>query len=254
MKLLQWVVKKTFLNWKHPFYSRNLFLFCSRYLDLWYGDNNFDRRTNGEFLLLEKLMPQVKIVFDVGANVGDYSGEILKINPAILIHAFEPFPDSYEKLSKLPLVANNLGLGEKEETKILYQASRSAHNSFYILDSNSVPLDVKVSTLDLYCEKQKIKHIDFLKIDVEGYEFFVLKGAQKSLRQQVIDYIQFEFSGGTIESRTFLKDFLDLFESYGYDLYRIRARDVQKVIYAPDKERFTLTNYLAVKKGMKIPS
>ncbi len=254
MKLLQWFVQKTLLNWEHPFYSRNLFLFCSRYLDLWYGDNNFDRKTNGELLLLQKLMPHAKIVVDVGANVGDYSGDILRINPSVQIHAFEPDPDSCKQLSKLALVANNMGLGDKEEIKTLYRAGRSTHNSFYALEHNTTPYEVKVSTLDLYVKEKEINHIDFLKIDVEGYEFFVLKGAQKLLTASAIDYIQFEFSGGTIESRTFFRDFVDMFDSYGYDLYRIRAKDVQKVVYAPDKERFTLTNYLAIKKGVSIPA
>lgn len=253
MRLLQWVVEKTILNWKNPFYSRNLFLVCSRYLDLWYGDNNFDRRTNGEFWLLGKLMPQARIAFDVGANVGDYSGEILRINPVIGIHAFEPDPDSYEKLKHLSLVANNIGLGEKEEIKTLYRVLRSTHNSFYAFEPDAVSLSVNVSTIDVYCEKRGIRHIDFLKIDVEGHEFFVLNGAKKLLKRQEIDYIQFEFSGATIESRVFLKDFIELFNAYSYDLYRIRAQDVQKVEYAPDKERFTLTNYLAIKRGMWVP-
>ncbi len=253
MKILQWLVEKTLLNWRRPFYSRNLFLFCSRYLDLWYGDNNFDRKTNGELLLLEKLMPHAKMVVDVGANVGDYSGDILKINSQVIVHAFEPDPDSYKQLSKLPLIANNIGLGDREETKTLYRAERSTHNSFYAFEPAAVPFDVKVSTLDIYCEKNGISHIDFLKIDVEGYEFFVLKGAQELLKRQAIDYVQFEFSGATIESRTFLKDFIDFFNTYGYELYRIRAKDIQKVVYNPGKERFTLTNYLAIKKGMKVP-
>ncbi len=253
MKLLQWLVQKTLLNWERPFYSRNLFIFCSRYLDLWHGDNNFDRKTNGELLLLQKLMPHAKIVVDVGANVGDYAGDILMINPQITVHAFEPDPDSCKQLSKLPLTVNNIGLGDKEETKTLYRASRSTHNSFYALEPNATPYEVKVSTLDLYVKEKGIKHIDFLKIDVEGYEFFVLMGAQELFKKQAIDYVQFEFSGGTIESRTFLKDFIYFFDTYGYELYRIRSKDIQKVVYNPDKERFTLTNYLAIKKGMSVP-
>ena len=254
MKVLQKIVEKVFLNWQHPFYSQKLFIFCSRYLDMWYGDNNFDRETNGEFSLLRKLMPRVQTVFDVGANVGDYSSEILKINNAINIHAFEPDPDSYKKLEGIPLIANNIGLGEKEEIKTLHRASRSTHNSFYTVESNTVPFPVQVSTLDLYCKKEEVDHIDFLKIDVEGHEFFVLKGAQESFKKQAIDYVQFEFSGGTVVSRTFLKDFLDFFEEYGYDVYRIRAKDIKKVEYAQDKERFTLTNYLAVRRGAYIPN
>lgn len=254
MKLIQWFTKKIFLNWEHPLYSKNLFLFCTRYLDLWYGDNNFDRNMNGEYRLLKEIIPGTRVIFDVGANVGDYSGEMLRIDAHVTIHAFEPDPIPYEKLKKLTLIANNLGLGDREETKKLYRASRSTHNSFYSFEQGAPPFEVAVSTIDIYCAEKKITHIDFLKIDVEGHEFPVLRGAEKMLGKKAIDRIQFEFSGATIESRTFLKDFIDLFEKYGYDLYRIRALDIQKVVYFPDRERFTLTNYLAIKRGISVPS
>lgn len=253
MKLLAWVAKKTMLNWERPFYSKSLFILCSRYVDLWYGDNNIDRKTNGEFWLLGKLMPNVKTVFDVGANIGVYAKEILRINPSITIHAFEPDPRAYEELKKLPVRANNFALGERAETKTLYRTPRSTHNSFYVGESDADPYEVKVRTLDAYVQEHQIPHIDFLKIDVEGYEFFVLKGASETLSRGIVEYIQFEFSGGTLLSRVFLKDFIDLLDSYGYDLYRIRAKDVQRVNYLPDCERFTLTNYLAIKRGKPIP-
>lgn len=253
MKPLQWLIKKTLLNWEHPLYSRNLFLLCSRYVDMWYGDNNIDRTTNGEFWLLRKLMPHAQVVVDVGANIGVYSGEILKINPNISIHAFEPDPAVCEELQKLPLIANNFALGEQAETKTLHLTPRSTHNSFYPGESGARPLSVPVSTLDTYCAEHNLTHIDFLKVDVEGFEFFVLKGARGLLEKGAIEYVQFEFSGGTLLSRVFLKDFIDLFDSYGYDLYRIRANDVQFVDYFPDRERFTLTNYLAIKRGNPIP-
>lgn len=251
--MLKWILKKTLLNWERPIYSQYLYEFSKRYLDLWFGDNNFDRNTNGEFRILNKIIPTSKVVFDVGANRGDYSSEILRINPKVKIHAFEPTPSSYKKLAQLPNVtALNVAVGEKEENKVLYQMDRSTHNSFYTEVGAGTAVEVKVITLDSYCQKNKINHIDFLKIDVEGHEYFVLKGAVGILKRKAVDYIQFEFSGATSDARVFLKDFITLLNQYEYDLYRVRGTDIQLVKYYPDRERFTLTNYLAVKKGVPV--
>ena len=248
-----WVIKKLLLNWEHPIYSRYLYEFSKSYLDIWYGDNNFNRETNGEFHLLRELVPKCSVVFDVGANIGFYSNEILSINPKVKIHAFEPDTVPFKELTNLPVVANNIGLGDKEGNKILYRDEvKSTFNSFYdIHDKKGTPLNIRVETIDGYCTQNKIDHIDFVKIDVEGYEYYVIKGAERMIKEGRINYIQFEFSGATTISRTFLKDFIELFNNYGYDVYRIKPFFVEKVLYYPDRERFTLTNYLAVKRGLE---
>lgn len=254
MNPLKYLINKIFLNWEHPLYSDILFKFCTKYLDMCYGDNNFNRMTNGEYRFLEFLIPKVKTVFDVGANIGDYSKEMLRINTTLKIHAFEPGKDAFEKLKKINLIANNFALGEHEEERLLYQElGKNNHNSFYNIHGGTLaPVSVAVTTLDDYCNKNNITHIDFLKVDVEGFEYSVMKGSETMLSKKAIDYIQFEFSGATVESRTFLKDFLTLFKKYGYNLYRIKAKSIEIVEYRPDKERFTLTNYLAIKEGFPI--
>ncbi|OGZ04653.1 MAG: hypothetical protein A2648_00960 [Candidatus Lloydbacteria bacterium RIFCSPHIGHO2_01_FULL_41_20] len=254
MNPFKYFINKIFLNWEHPFYSETLFKFCTKYLDMWYGDNNFDRMTNGEYRFLHFLIPRIKTAFDVGANIGDYSEEMLRINPLLIIHAFEPGQDAFEKLKKLNVTANNFALGDRDENRLLYrEAGKNNHSSFYNLHSDALaPVSVRVTTLDSYCSKNNVAHIDFLKIDVEGFEYSVIKGAEEMLSKKAIDYIQFEFSGATVESRTFLKDFLTLFRKYGYKLYRIKAKSIEMVEYRPDKERFTLTNYLAIKEGLPI--
>ena len=144
---------------------------------------------------------------------------------------------------------------EKKEKKTLYcDNQRSTHNSLYDPGlANGSKQEIQIEILDDYCLSKNIKHVDFLKIDVEGHEYFVLKGAQKLFENNAVDYVQFEFSGGSREARTFLKDFMDFFDKYGFDLYRIKPLSIEKVIYNPGKERFTLTNYLAIKKTLIVP-
>jgi FkbM family methyltransferase len=247
--MLKTILKRTVLNWNRPFYSEKLFEICKRYVDMWYGDNNFDRKTNGEYRVLMKIVPNATVVFDVGANIGEYAEEILKINPKAEVHCFEPHPTSFNKLKDIPVHAHNLALSEKEGSMTLFQMERSTHNSFYAAEHNKGGITVPVSTLDLFCARNKITHIDFLKIDVEGHEYAVLRGAEKMLKDKRIDYVQFEFSGASAAARTFLKDFVDIFDQNGYELYRIRGADIVAVVYRPDCERFTLTNYITIRKG-----
>jgi len=58
--------------------------------------------------------------------------------------------------------------------------------------------------------------IDFLKVDVEGHELEVFKGATGMLSQSRIGHIQFEYGGCNIDARVLLKDLFDFFTPYRY--------------------------------------
>lgn len=256
MKILN-SLAKILMNRKCPRYSKLLFKFCSKYVDFCYGDNDFDRNTNGEYYVLKKIIPRSKVVFDIGANIGDYSLEVKRLNQDVSIHAFEPDQRAFDKLVEKKVgKVNNIALGEKTGEVILnLHQHKTVFNSILDLHSGSElasKITVKVDTIDNYCTSRAIPHIDFMKIDVEGYEFFVLKGAIKMFEKKVIDFIQFEFSGATAISKVFLKDFIDFFDKYGYSLYRIKPLSIEEIKYYPDQERFTLTNYIAIKNGLNI--
>ena len=75
--------------------------------------------------------------------------------------------------------------------------------------------------MDQFCETERIERINFLKVDVEGFELSVLRGAERLLKEHRVDYICFEISkeplkGAGVESR---KVFAAL-ESHGYQAYR----------------------------------
>jgi hypothetical protein len=78
---------------------------------------------------------------------------------------------------------------------------------------------VKTISLDDFIKNQKLKTIDWLKIDVEGHELSVLKGAKKAIHSQKIGLIQFEFNDMHAYSRTFFKDIEEALPSY--TLYRL---------------------------------
>jgi len=132
-------------------------------------------------------MKKVKVVFDVGAREDvDY----LILKPGIELHAFEPDPEFFEQLKKnvgdTPNVyLNNYGLGDVEGKFHHHKESQA----LTIPDSEGL----LVRRLDDYVAEHEIKKIDFLKIDVEGFELKVLKGGRKTIPK--CRYIQYERCG-----------------------------------------------------------
>jgi len=176
------------------------------------------------------------------------------------IYAFEPSNKTFNKLktnladlTKLKL--HNFGLGN-ENTKItLYTNSdESGLASVYKrrLDHFNIDMnkseDIVIKTLDAFCDENRIQHVHFLKLDVEGHELKVLEGAKKMLHSGSIDFIQFEFGGCNIDSRTYFQDFYYLLKD-NYKIYRIVKDGLYHINqYREMYEAFITTNYLAERK------
>jgi FkbM family methyltransferase len=136
------------------------------------------------------------IVVDVGANIGLislYSALLVKENGSIL--SVEPNPETYYYFTK------NIGLNNVKTIKPVH-AALGSHESSGFLDENSfddcqVSISEKGSTkidiIPLDSLTENLDKIDLLKIDVEGFEKFVLEGATKSLnRTQCIVFESYE--------------------------------------------------------------
>jgi FkbM family methyltransferase len=144
----------------------------------------------------------LKLVFDVGANIGQTREWFRRMEPTATIYSFEPVLETFEKL-KLnaaldeKCIVEHLALGDVAENKtITLFEDNSCLNTLKdeVMHStgNSKREIIKVDTLDCYCEKRGIQRIDFLKIDTEGYELNVLKGAENMLNTSAISFIYCE--------------------------------------------------------------
>lgn len=208
--------------------------------------------------ILERHLPRNAVIFDVGANVGQYAEMIATFFPAAEVFCFEPSPTAFEALSER-VGANsvfrvfNVGLGASASKVSLYaDAAGSALSSLYRrrLDHFDIKLgtaeDVELTTIDDFCEAQNIKRIDFLKLDTEGHELQVLRGAKLLRASGKIAAIQFEFGGCNIDSRTYFQDFFyELNDEY--TLYRILPHALQVIpTYREADEVFITSNYLAL--------
>jgi FkbM family methyltransferase len=243
--------------------STPLYRFCRRYVNRYDSLNNGDMRSNGELRWLREVLPMCSTVFDVGANVGDWTAYALGINPHLKIHCFEPSAVTYQLLEArgIPgkVFLNNRGLGAVSGELILHVSEEGGgSNSVYkrtALNVVSTQTEwIQVDTLDAYCERHGTRQIDLLKLDVEGHELAVLKGAMSMLDAGRIQRIQFEYGGTFIDARVLLKDMFDLLVPYGYQIYKIYPNTLRRLeCYDPRLENFQYQNLVAFKESRVVP-
>jgi FkbM family methyltransferase len=221
------------------------------------GFGNPNIQTNGEKKVLRHITRRYKgetvTVFDVGAYVGDYRKAVIENIPNAKVYSFEPQKKLYEQLSKNFDNCFNVGFSDKKETVPIYgNKNKGGLTSLYKrkLEHFNLSLSeqeiVNLTTIDDFCKEHDIQKIHFLKLDVEGHELKVLKGAQ--IMMERIDCIQFEFGGCDIDSRTFFQDFWYVL-SKEFTIYRVTRWGLQEIKkYRETDEVFMTSNYFAVKK------
>jgi FkbM family methyltransferase len=149
--------------------------------------------------LYSQFVKQGNLCFDVGANVGNRTAIFLELGAKVVM--VEPQKECYEALEKrfpnLPLIKK--GLGEKESTEKLYVSDVSLISSFSKSHVDQMQedrfkganwdktIDIEMTTLDNLIKEHGVP--DFCKIDVEGYEYDVLKGLSQPLKSLSIEYI-----------------------------------------------------------------
>lgn len=207
---------------------------------------------SGELSLVKELrsrLPKNPIIFDVGANYGQYLHYLLYyLNPLKpTIHVFEPDVKAFSKLVQKygdnpNIVLNNTALGNKIGTAELYMSNEGGVNSSLIDSNKNQCAQIKVDTLDSYCDKMKVSNIHFMKLDVEGYERYVLKGAKNLIKGNAIKHIQIEH--GSLESIIANTSLYVLFNLLpNYRCYHIKQNGYKEIKYAPKHEIFYNSNY-----------
>jgi FkbM family methyltransferase len=233
------------------------------------NSGNADFQKNGEKKLIENILKLYKrldkrepIIFDVGANVGGWTEELLKIAQKLKIspkvHIFEPVKSSFEELSSKfssnqDIFLNNFGLSDNSgEVKIFFSREKDPWASVYKRNLKHYGLEfenfqiVRTERAEDYIKAKNLQHINFVKIDTEGHDLYVLLGFGDFLNAEFIDFIQFEYGEVMIDSRTFLRDFFDLLVPKGFKLAKIMRDGVEIRSWKLYMENFIYSNYIAI--------
>lgn len=168
-----------------------------------------------------------RIIFDVGANIGQTSVGLRSVFKDSEVYAFEPVGSTYEELvrnvSGLNVKTFNLGLGsERKRDKIYlqpYSALNSLKESLNQPDSGGEYEEVEVTTIDAFCSEHDIDEISVLKIDTEGYGLQVLEGARDVLGRGAVESVFIEVGFSEADKRhDYFWEVSEVLHSYSFDL------------------------------------
>uniref|UniRef100_A0A7C1G9D5 FkbM family methyltransferase n=1 Tax=Thermofilum adornatum TaxID=1365176 RepID=A0A7C1G9D5_9CREN len=212
-----------------------------------------DHYVRAEYLRNHEYVPRKGwIILDIGAHVGLYSiWASRKVGERGFVVAFEPNPLSYRwlvsniELNKVSNIkALPFALGDKLEKKTLYVAEKNVGVSSLIKNHvlhNPSGKDtifsshvVQVLTLDYLLEKspriigKPLQLVDLAKIDVEGYEMNVLRGAKKVLEEGLIKRFIIEVHKDQVGT----EDIVNYLSTYGYKVDTVVGFDsVKDIVY-----------------------
>lgn len=235
--------------------------------------NDFER--NGEALMQRRLMGELGrreelCVFDVGANVGEWSRQLLEVvrrrdyRGHIDLHLFEPASAAAAKIEEelggrngvtahvVPAaVADESGTAE-----LNVRAPTAGTNSLRTASDEHLDgrAEVEVVTVDEYCRDHGIEQIDWMKVDTEGNDANVLEGAEELFADGRIRYVQFEYNWRWILFRHYLRDAFELADRTDYKIAKVTPEGLE--VYEDwdfDLERFYEANFLMFPAGEPPP-
>ena len=152
---------------------------------------------------------QINTFIDIGANDGNVSKAINYISPKTIIYAFDPIRKKKDlilsKIKSSNLIVEDLALSDHIGSQDFYEYNHSPSSSFLkpnpkvFMKSIKIAkcYPVKITTLDRYFDKKRIKKPIFIKMDAEGVEDLIIRGGEKLLKKSSLVVIEIAF----IESR-----------------------------------------------------
>ena len=192
-----------------------------------------------------------EIIFDVGANIGQSAASFLDDFPAARIWCFEPSATLHSKLARRfsdnsRVTCERFALSSSQGEAYLKHSPNTSMFHLTSLCSDELPANVTPGdgeivvgkTLDRYCHDAGISHIDFLKVDTEGHDLEVLRGANSLLAAGTIACLQCEcsMSRDNVFHRSFeeIKFFV---EPFGYRLFGIYEQVEDWIMDKPNLRR-----------------
>jgi FkbM family methyltransferase len=208
---------------------------------------------------LQKIGLDKPVIYDVGANEGQYARECFSQNPAAVVHSFEPSITAYSILESNSRgypnwFVHNIGMGSSQSTMQLYFDSPGSASASLVqkevVSGVAQRLNfemVAIDTLNDFILTNQGLIPDVLKIDIEGYELSCLEGSLDYLH--LIKVVQFEFGQINVDSRVFFRDFWNFFSERGFSIFRVTTKNPLRIEkYSEDLETFAVTNYIALNR------
>ncbi|MBV5323146.1 MAG: FkbM family methyltransferase [Ilumatobacteraceae bacterium] len=228
------------------------------------GDSPNDPSLNGEYWLIEQvlnLQHPAPVLLDVGANKGNWTAKSLELSRGlngIHVHAFEPAQATRAMLtarfgSNPAVTVNSCALSDTEGQGTFYsKEDGGGTNSLSSISGLNVE-PVTLTTIDQFLQGTGAGNVAILKIDTEGFDLLVLKGAEQALRAGRIEVIQFEYNWRWLLNHSCLRDVFEMIADKPYRLGKLVGDRIEFYdLWHFELDRFFENNYVLVRKDSKI--
>ena len=214
-----------------------------------------------EISFVRKYLRKGDTFFDIGANIGLFSLFASRIiGDTGTVYAFEPTPLIYERLLgniKLNNLKNikSINIGFSNVRALVdFNVSNDGHDAWNSLAKlnqlqNGTSIKVNVETLDSFIEESNILNINFIKLDVEGWEKFVLEGGRKLLSKKNPPVFLVEFAEDhAFAAGYYCGELYDFMKSFGFEWYSFDSKTnnlkkEDKKLHYPWENLIAIKNY-----------
>ena len=202
------------------------------------------------------------VVFDIGAHHGNWSEAVMECHGKAELHVFEASSSSFAKVCKRMAgraTVNHFAMFNQVGEVTFHTYHDDARlSSIYrresiedqALPGGFITESVPATTVDAYWKGQR-RQINFLKIDVEGAEYDVLRGANQMLKEGNIDYLQFEYGSAFRDADITLENVWSFLRRSGYRVFSVKGRKFSEMKrFSKSNENYQYSNYIAVNERL----
>ena len=169
---------------------------------------------------VQKIMKPGWTVIEIGANIGYYA--MMEARLVRWVYAIEPGPSNYQQLianvhlngySNIDL--HQLAIGD-HNGEVGFEIAKACNWSRIAMSNETATVKVQIQTLDSFIKEHKIAHVDYLRMDVEGYEFAIIQGARKTIERDRPDMFIEVHRDRLADYGHSQLEFMEMMANYGY--------------------------------------
>lgn len=207
--------------------------------------------TSEEKTIFDKVIPHLPpnpVIFDVGAYKGEYTDYVKSVLPDAECYLFEANKELFEGLNKYNafnfLISDVVGYKPFYVCEGKADEMSSAYNRQVFEQVGCVNRTVSCMAIDVFARWDSVQNIHFLKIDVEGAELDVLKGAKRMLTEKRILFAQVEYGGTYPDAGITFKQVINYLDSLGYKVYELKGNNLIQLTEENFIEDYRFANFL----------
>jgi FkbM family methyltransferase len=215
-----------------------------------------DPNTNGEAWFAELVAPRVSVFIDVGANVGNWTGMMLRKVPTFRVALlYEPSDQAVAALNRRFVDDPNIeiiqaAVGDRVANSMKFFGEPNAGEMSSLIrgvsSATATAKNVRVTTLDAEVDHRRLEYVDLIKIDAEGYDLHVLRGASNLVGNRRVGFVQFEYNSSWCNAGSTLTAAFQFLQSARYQVFLLKQDRLVEFDYQRYGDFFAYSNFVAV--------